>query len=99
MLEASSSGAGPGSGASGAGAGVAAALQVWRLEAVEHLPAGTAEAAASEAALDQARPGVPATNPKLSSMLVLMMEKHLLGKIHAIFHMEPSWRLVLGGAA
>ena len=42
-----------GSGASGAAPGVSAALRVWRLEAVEHLPVGASEAAASEAALEQ----------------------------------------------
>ena len=42
-----------GSGSSSAAPGVSATLRVWRLEAVEHLPVGAAEAAASEAALEQ----------------------------------------------
>lgn len=50
-----SAAAGAGGGGSDAAPALAAALRVWRLEAVEHLPVGPAEAAASEAALDQAR--------------------------------------------
>ena len=46
---------GAGRGGDGAGAGVAVALQAWQLEAVEHLPVGPAETAASELALDQVR--------------------------------------------
>ena len=44
-----------GAGTDGGGAEVAVTLQAWRLEAVEHLPVGPAEAAASELALDQVR--------------------------------------------
>lgn len=46
-------GSSQGSESSSAAPGVSAALHVWRLEAVEHLPVGATEAAASEAALDQ----------------------------------------------
>ena len=41
------------SGSCGSEPGISAALRIWRLEAVEHLPASASEAAASEAALDQ----------------------------------------------
>lgn len=49
----------------GSGSG-GAALRVWRLEAVEHLPVSATEAAAPEAALDQ----VPALHPTLQQSVL-----------------------------
>jgi hypothetical protein len=41
--------------AGGPGGGLAAALKLWRLEAVEHIPASPAELAASSACLEEVR--------------------------------------------